>query len=101
MELTIKEIDILIDALDAWESRNVAENLFADLLTHIVIPEGQERDDAKRKLRDDREKEELQKKNEKEKSILIKAKLIQMKDKIVSIEASNYLRNPPEDSLHP
>ncbi len=78
--LTNKEVDVLIDALTAWESKDLAGDLMSSLFTSILTkddPESKAKMEAKEEER--RLKSERETRERKEQSMLLKAKLIQIK----------------------
>ena len=79
--LTEQEIDILIEALDAWEGRDFTTAV-ADTIFTSLLPEGEVRDNFVEEREARKEERDLKRKSDAEKSILIKAKLIQMKDQL-------------------
>ena len=87
--LTNKEIDTLIDALTAWETKDMAGNLIGSLFSAMLT-----KDDpiAKEKARVREEEEaakyEREKAERKEQSLLLKAKLVQIKQSNLVSEAT-------------
>ena len=87
--LTNKEIDTLIDALTAWESKDLAGNLIGCLFSAMLT-----KDDPvakeKARIREEAEtqKSEREKAERKEQSLLLKAKLIQIKQSNLVNEAT-------------
>lgn len=93
MTLTREDLDVLIEATEAWESKDSFGDLFEGVLTAMIGPreDGPEREAWLRKqeaLRADKNvAAEQAKRVRKERSIILRAKLIQMRD---SVEADNF-----------
>lgn len=89
LELTAQDIDILIDALDAFEEKEKTHFALSGIMKSILLsnvrgnPEADEFvRNEKIQLEQEREEMEIRQKNIRERNILLKAKLIQMKDKV-------------------
>jgi hypothetical protein len=85
-----KEIDVLTEALDAWESKDFGKSLMSSMFKTMMLPKGapqEVRDEFDRKEREENEKMECETRQRKETSVLLKAKLIMMKqgNSIVSL----------------
>jgi len=94
MKLTIKEIDILIDALEAWETKDAGANLAMDFLGVMLsdnTPEGKARFERMAKQR--QEKMELKLRERKETSLLLRAKLVGIKQDILIDNANDILKD--------
>lgn len=80
--LTEQDLDILIEAVEAWENKDLAGDMMFDLITSSLT----DRKDpaAKAQLEEERNErirtKEQQRRRRKEQSILLRAKLIQMLD---------------------
>ena len=76
--LTREEFDTLIEALEAWEVKDMSANMVDDVLTMAIGSRMTE----EMKLERDRKRTErdFQKRVRKEKSVLLRAKLIKMRD---------------------
>lgn len=72
--LTTEEVSLLIDALDVLEAKEKSGNSMTETMANILVPKSVERDQF---LREQKADMELMR----ERIILLKAKLIQMKDK--------------------
>jgi len=72
------EIDILLQAMDEWESSDVKDGMIA---TMMLVPFVQNKEDFVRLSSEKRAEALKEKKSKKEVSILIKAKLVGMKGK--------------------
>lgn len=85
---TIEEIEIFMEALDAWENSAAAGAFFGSMLASVAAPD---KEFAQREI--DRQLAEAKedKKSKKEKAILLKAKLINLKDQIATSEAADFL----------
>ena len=86
MELDLNDIETLIDAVSAWQSKDSMTNMMTTMLTAAFVPEDKK---AEFKAKDDAEKEEREAKARVtgERAVLLKAKLIGMKDKIIAENA--------------
>lgn len=91
MELTIEELDILIEAMDAWESRDSSSELMKSLMTAMIVKDEEQRAKMLQEQEEEQEQAALEKRKEKEISILIKAKLIGMKDKATVKAAADFM----------
>jgi len=80
-ELSIDEIRVLIDAMDAWEDKDFSGELLTSMLESLLPIGNREKStiEMERKLR--RDKMISDKANRKDRSVLIKAKLIMILDK--------------------
>lgn len=74
------EIELLFEALDALEGKGGSEMLVSMLMT-AGLTKGDQRDEEMNKLKEEHEQKEADRRLLKERIILIKAKLIQMRDK--------------------
>ena len=91
MELTIREIDILIEAMGAWESREAAGDLMRGLVIGMISKDDEDRKKLFHEQEEEKNQRELEKQKEREISILIKAKLIRLKDTITAKEAADFM----------
>lgn len=87
--LTTSELTILIEALKSWENKDFAGDLMGDMFSTLLIdPKKHPEEAAKMKI----EREEKQRKRDQEKadreeqSIIIKAKLIQLRQRTKQAE---------------
>ena len=89
MELELEDIETLMEALDALEQKAMSDGIVGGLLGMMLS-------DSKEQARGVLEKEisEAQQEGEatKERVILTKAKLVQMKRKMIANEAADFLR---------
>lgn len=80
-DFTADDIDCLMDALEVWETKGETGELMADIFGSMLV-----KDDpiAKAKIEADRverrQKHEREKRRRKERSIVLRAKLITMRD---------------------
>lgn len=94
MELTSKEINIIIEALEAWENKDTGLGFAMDLMSLIVLPKETRESPEFQKTEEERTaKQELEKRERKETSLLLKAKLVGMKQEQLSKEASEILKS--------
>ena len=94
-ELKIKDIDILIESLDAWECKDTAGDMMSELMIMMLLPKNvSELDKAKfEDNRDaDRKKAELEKRERRETALLLKAKLVMLKQEIPVKDANEILK---------
>ncbi len=93
--LTTKEINILMEALEAWENKDDATGLMVGLMGAMIIPDNAP-EEAKRKLEvhmeEHEQKREREKKDRKDTSLLLRAKLVQIRANIVIEEANGCLQ---------
>lgn len=90
--LNTKEINILVEALEAWENKDLGSELMMGLFTAMICRDDP---DAKSKMEieesERREKMEREKTERKETSLMLKAKLIEMKRESIVGEANKIL----------
>jgi hypothetical protein len=89
-KLTNEEIYLLMESLDALQSKSVTDGLFGSMLSLAFI---QDKDEAKKEMDITMKKAQAEADAIKERLILMKAKLIGMRDRNIVNEASNFLRN--------
>lgn len=81
--LTIKDIQILIEAVDAWEKKSSVDSLMGTMLSAMF---SRSKEDFER-IQADMNKDDFDSVHleqiRKEKAILLKAKLIQIRDKLL------------------
>lgn len=80
--LSSKEIDILIEALESWENKDFGSQVMAGMMRTMLLPKDVSPEikaewEEKERLQD--EKYEIEKRQRKEVSLLLKAKLIMIK----------------------
>ena len=84
MDLTRDDYDVLMDALKAWENKDLAGNLMGSLL-ESMIPKGGDSGDGERMADawDRRESQQREAKQQRlERSIMLQAKLLHMRDRL-------------------
>jgi hypothetical protein len=92
--LTKNDCDILIEAVDAWINKDFGKSVMLSMLG-IALTNNNDAEARQRREMAEREMElgmEKQKKLRKEQGIIIKAKLLKMRDQI---EANNFVENAP------
>lgn len=97
-KLTSKELDTLIDALDAWEERKPsADGLIGQLMSSVIEADSHEEAKAKieLKIEEARRRWQREEKDRKELAILLKAKLVNMKHDL-AIEAAMPKEGQPQ-----
>ena len=84
MNFSIKEIEVLMEAMDSWPYRNTASDLMTSMLESMLMksPEDKIKLQEKQRLNKIRRDEKVQK--DKDEAVLIKAKLIQMKNEVLN-----------------
>ncbi len=93
-ELTIKEIDILIQGLESWETPDLGGEMLLTMFDVMVYGDNPELTEKRKKentLRMERQKQIMQER--KETSTMIKAKLITMKQSLVIKDANTILNS--------
>lgn len=82
MDFTIDDLNVLMEAMEAWENKDTAGELMGSLLTAMLAPH--DTDEQKANLQREQDEARLRatdaKNMRKERSILLRAKLIQMLD---------------------
>ena len=88
-KLTNDEINMLMDSLDALQSKSMMDGMFVGLIGSSFASD---KDQAKREM--EATMKEAQEKSDaiRDRVILLKAKLINMKDRNIVSEASDFLR---------
>jgi len=89
-ELTVRDIEILLEAMDAWKSCGFGEVLMKGLVSSM-IPDKEKRDEAFEKRMQENDDMAEQRRSEEETVVLLKAKLIGIKTKILVGEATSIL----------
>lgn len=83
-ELTVQDLEVLVEAMTAWEEKDFAGEMLGDLFGAIMSDKLTE--EGKKKLEEEKKEKnilrEKQKKVRKEQSIMIKAKLLSLKTKL-------------------
>ncbi len=91
--LTRKEIDTLVEALESWENKDMVGEMMGDIFGMILTKDSPE---AKIKLEEEREakKYELERKRleRKEESLMLKSKLVMMKREMYLTEITSSLQ---------
>jgi len=81
-ELSDDDLDTLGEALEAWEHKDVANSMFADLIGAMITPHNPQ---ALADLHQQREADKLERKREaavrKDRSITLRAKLIALRNR--------------------
>ena len=82
MELSRQDVSVLLEALDAWEVKDANGRMMGSLLGAMLSRNDEER--AKMKEMEDRENKKMEEsmRIRKERAIILKAKLLQMRDGI-------------------
>lgn len=92
--LTRKEIDTLIDALEAWEAKDMGEEIMMTVLGAMFCKDDPE---AKAKMETEqnerREKVEMEGRERKETSLMLRAKLIQLKQNMLIDDTNKILQS--------
>lgn len=89
MEIELEDIEILMEALNALEEKAMSDGLMGGLIGLMLVGD---KSQAEKML--DKEMSEARQKDleVKERVILTKAKLVQMKRKLIAGEAAEFLR---------
>lgn len=84
-ELDDDDLAILMEALEAWESKDAAGEMFGDVVEMIVTGGGEPRDSRHARIREERRIQRLDrdraKAQRKERSVLLRAKLLTLRDR--------------------
>jgi len=84
MDLSKDDYNILIEALDSWVKRDFSGKMFGDIMTAVLFKGDEE---GMAKIKEEREaekaKQKEQEKRDEEIAVLLKSKLILMRNKIV------------------
>lgn len=88
MALTTTDIDILLEAMDAWVEKDAAGTLMTDLLGGLLAGKDPEAQEAMRLERENARRErDYERAQRKEVATLLKATLIRMKRELMAREA--------------
>ena len=86
-EFSNEDVDMLIDAVDAWVDKDAAGNILIEMMEAVFVPKDAPME-MKEEIRTKREGEKLKAKSEKklrkERAIMMKAKLLKLRDSIVA-----------------
>ncbi len=94
-ELTNDDITVLLEALVAWEDKDAAGDLIGVVLTGLVTPKDPESQAAMKAEQAKQQAERAEsKRNRKEQSVLLQAKLIQMRPRAIAEGVDASLRAP-------
>jgi len=88
---TEDEINVLLEAVEAWEKEDAASGLMSMMLGAMLIKDEAERDAM---MEESKAATEAKTNAKKERAILLKAKLIQMRNANIAREAAAFLQNP-------
>jgi hypothetical protein len=82
LNLTIEDIDLLVDAMKCWEERFANTEVLTSILATVVLNEGQ-----REQFMAEKKKQQLQQEQkaraDKDRSITVQAKLIALKDSLL------------------
>ena len=86
MELTEQELTLLIEATEAWENKDSGQEIMFSLLDSMVTDKmpPEKKAEVERERLERRRKAEADKKIRKERSIMLRAKLLQMRDALAA-----------------
>lgn len=79
--LTNEDINILLEAVDAWLARGLSGYMMSTMISAIAIRDPEERKKAMQEEKDCEKSKEAEKAVEKERAIVLKAKLLMIRDK--------------------
>ena len=98
--LTRKEIDTLVDALEAWEQRDIGGEILLSLMEAMFTKDDPvAREEMKKEEKKRKDEAEMQQRERKETSLLLKAKLIQMKAGLLVDDANKILQSQFQKNL--
>lgn len=80
MELTRQDLDVLIEAVEAWESKDLAGDMMESMLTSMMCKSEQDVEKHKSEFEKRQEKRESARRVRKERSVVLRAKLIGLRD---------------------
>lgn len=80
--LNKNDINILIQAMDAWTGRRFAGDMMGEMIAISLAKDEEQRKEMKKKLEEQKNKRKEEVEREKEDAIIIKAKLIEMKKEL-------------------
>lgn len=93
--LTNDDIETLMEALVSWENKDTAGNMLGSLIGALIIPKDNEQAQLEYKQHEEQSRAKLEKdsKIRKERSILLQAKLIQLKTTLITNEYDSKIRS--------
>lgn len=80
---TDDEIQVLMDALDAWEEKEATDEMLATMLTFAMATDAADAANIMRERKAKKAPVQDSRRLRKERSVLLKAKLIQLRDKLL------------------
>lgn len=83
MELTIEDIDVLIEAVEKWETADASDDLMFGMMGIMLAGSKENADKILKEQEVDRANSKEKRQVKKERAVLLKAKLIQMKDAMI------------------
>ncbi len=81
-KLTSDDLTVLGEALDSWIVKDAAGSIMSELIVGLVARDGQEA--AAQKLEEQKQRLAIEKQQRKDRAILLQAKLIQMRDRLLA-----------------
>lgn len=82
--LTTDDIEVLLDALKAWESKDLASDFMVSILGSMLAKTPDEKAEAERDNERHMAESRLKSDQRKETSVILQAKLIQMRQKLTA-----------------
>ena len=92
MELTRQDMDLLIEAVECWEKKDVEGSVVGSLLGAMFCRTEEDKEHYKREQEKQKAERDRSSRTTKERSILLRSKLIAMRDSVDAdrfLEASN------------
>lgn len=86
MDLDLNDIETLIDAVSAWQSKDSMHEIINTMLTAAFVPQDK-REELKAKDDEQKIEREAKARVTSERAVLLKAKLIGMKDRLIAHNA--------------
>lgn len=79
-DLTNQDLWVLMEALEAWENKDDSSEMIGVLLDSIVVPKFENRERLKKQIEEKQAKLAAAKRERKERSVMLRAKLITIRD---------------------
>lgn len=87
MELTKQDLDVMVEAVEAWEREPSSTSLLGDVMGAMFCRNEEEREAALREREKAKRERDESMRVRKERSVLLRAKLIQMRDSMIAESA--------------
>ena len=94
MELDQSDINTLMEAVTAWETKDVTDEMMCDMIGTMLTEKGPERDEFKQRQIEHKEKMKEKRRIVSERAVVLKAKLLRMRDSLSAAKLLETARIP-------